>query len=176
MKFGLICLSSLMLFACRTADLTEWPTELPQKSFFISMYASDPGNIAVQSQQEYLQWILSFYGGTLVAPTGWTELQSVVTRAASEERKPGLEAQLTDLGGQIAAEWAKENDLRVIDSRMLGIWGSILQIALEPEQQFQAIQLISKDVEALLLGTLSESDIEDSRYAQRLGLELFGDF
>ena len=112
----------------------------------------------------------------MVAPTGWTELQSVVTRAASEERKPGLEAQLTDLGGQIAAEWAKENDLRVIDSRMLGIWGSILQIALEPEQQFQAIQLISKDVEALLLGTLSESDIEDSRYEQRLGLELFGDF
>ena len=165
-----------MLFACRTADLTEWPPELPQKSFFILMHASDPGNIAVQSQQEYLQWILSFYGGTLVAPTGWTELQSVVTRAASEERKPGLEAQLTDLGGQIAAEWAKENDLRVIDSRMLGIWGSILQIALEPEQQFQAIQLISKDVEALLLGTLSESDIEDSRYAQRLGLELFGDF
>jgi hypothetical protein len=171
-KFGLICLSSLMLFACRTADLTEWPTELPQKSFFISMYASDSGNIAVQSQQEYLQWILSFYGGTLVAPTGWTELQSVVTRAAAEKRKPGLEAQLTELGGQIAAE----NSLRVIDSRMLGIWGSILQIALEPEQQFQAIQLISKDVEALLLGNLSESDIEDSRYEQQLGLELFGDF
>jgi hypothetical protein len=175
-KFGLVCLSCLMLFSCRSTNLADWPDDLPTQSYFISSYSSDHANQAVQSQQEYLEWILSFYAGTLVAPTGWTDLQSLVIAAAPVERRPALQVQLRDLGGQIAAEWAKANDLRIIDSRMLGIWGSVLQMAVAPDQQFQAIQLISNDVAAILSGNLPASDIADSRYEQQLGLQLFGDF
>ena len=176
MKFALICLSCLLLLSCRTTDLADWPAELPAQSFFVANYSQDSANQAVQSRQDYLQWVLSFYTGTLVAPIGWIELQSLVIAAAARDRRVELQSQLADLGGQIAAEWAKENNTRVIDSRMLGIWGSVLQIAVEPNQQFQAIQLISEDVLAILAGNLSPADVDDARYEQQLGLQLFGDF
>ncbi len=175
-KFLLISLTCLALLACRSTDLANWPRDLPERRYFIAAYEADVSNQRVQSRAAYLQWILSFYAGTVVAPTGWNEMQSAVVASAPLERRLGLDSQLHLLGRQIAAEWAKENERRLIDSRMLGIWGSVLQLVAGPEQQYAAIQLISSDVSGLLQDQLESSEINDARYEQRLGLHLFGDF
>ena len=39
-----------------------------------------------------------------------------------------------------------------------------------------AIELVSLDIEALFAGRLQKTDIEEARYAERLGFEVFGDF
>ena len=173
MKYGLISFLCLILCACRNTDIPNWPSVLPEQHYFVSAYQSDIGNKAAQSQQEYLQWVLSFYEGNLVITTGWLYVQSLVVRSAQPELKEELELHLTTLGGKIAAEWAKANEHRTIDSRMLGIWGSVLQLAEGPEQQQETIQLISEDVKALLEKELLAAKIQDARYEQRLGLRLF---
>ena len=172
-KYGLISFLCLILCACRNTDIPNWPSVLPEQHYFVSAYQSDIGNKAAQSQQEYLQWVLSFYEGNLVITTGWLYVQSLVVRSAQPELKEELELHLTTLGGKIAAEWAKANEHRTIDSRMLGIWGSVLQLAEGPEQQQETIQLISEDVKALLEKELLAAKIQDARYEQRLGLRRF---
>ena len=59
---------------------------------------------------------------------------------------------------------------------MLSIWGSVLRLITGPEQLYSAIQLIRADVEALLNQDILGDEINDARYEQRLGLQLFGDF
>lgn len=176
MKLGLISFTCLALLSCRSTNLVDWPANLPDRGYFTAAYHSDQVNQEVQSQREYLGWVLSFYEGTLVAPIGWTEMQATVVSIAAINRRSELDCQLGELGAQIAAEWAKENDHRFIDSRMLSIWGSVLQLVAEPDQQYAAIQLVRDDVEALLGGTLSSSEIQDARYEELLGLDLFGGF
>ncbi|HAD70676.1 MAG TPA: hypothetical protein DCF94_01510, partial [Gammaproteobacteria bacterium] len=96
-----------------------------------------------------------------------------VVRSAQPELKEELELHLSTLGGKIAAEWAKANEHRTIDSRILGIWGSVLQLAQGTEQRQEAIQLIAADVNALLEKELLGAEIQDVRYEKRLGLRLF---
>ncbi|MDD9890225.1 MAG: hypothetical protein OXU66_01655 [Gammaproteobacteria bacterium] len=176
MKIVVISFTCLALFTCRSADLANWPRDLPARQYFVAVYEADEINQEVQSREAYLQWILSFYAGTVVAPTGWNEMQLAVVESAPADRKVELEEQLFLLGRQIAAEWAKENAGRVIDSRMLGVWGSVLQLVVGADQQHAAIQLISSDVSGLLQNQLNSSEINDLRYEERLGLQLFGDF
>jgi len=175
-KFGLISLFCLTLLTCRSIDTADWPASLPSQDYFVEAYEADAVNQELQSRQEYLQWILSFYDGTVVAPTGWEAMQSMVVQNAAPEQRSKLNAQLFELGGQIAAEWAKENSGRAIDSRMLSIWGSVLQLVVGPEQLYAAIQLIRADAEGLLNRDLLGDEINDARYEERLGLRLFGDF
>jgi len=175
-KYSLISITCLALLSCRSTDIIDWPSNLPERSYFEAAYAADSTNQNVQSREEYLGWILSFYEGTLVAPIGWEEMQATVVAMAPITRSNDVDARLTELGQQIAAEWAKENDTRFIDSRMLSIWGSVLQLVVSPEQQFEAIQIISADVDALTRGSMLPSEVQDQRYEERLGLELFGDF
>jgi hypothetical protein len=87
-----------------------------------------------------------------------------------------LDLRLDNLGAAIAAEWAKHNEIRRIDSRMLGLWGSVLQLASNSEQRERSIELITEDVDALLSGSLRGSDIREPRYEQLLQIEIFGGF
>ena len=160
----------------RSTDIADWPADLPAKGYFVAAYEADVINQELQPRQEYLQWILSFYEGTVIAPTGWEAMQSQVMESSVPEQRSELDVQLFELGGQIAAEWAKKNSSRAIDSRMLSIWGSVLQLITGPEQLYAAIQLIRADVEALLNRDILGDEINDARYERRLGLQLFGDF
>ncbi|MEX2335447.1 MAG: hypothetical protein WD600_14395, partial [Pseudohongiella sp.] len=82
-------------------------------------------------------------------------------------------AELRDeLGVMIAAEWAKDNDVRIIDTAMLSLWGGVMVAALEPEVRIDAIELITDDVERLLAGELAPARINDERYASRLPIDL----
>jgi len=87
-----------------------------------------------------------------------------------------LDGQLGDLGALIGAEWAKHNDVRRIDTRMLALWGSTLQQVQSYDLQIKSIELISDDVSELLAGNLRKEEIVETRYADELGLEVFGGF
>ena len=129
-----------------------------------------------RSKVDYLDWVVSFYEGTLIAPVGWLDLQSIVLEIAEPESRPELDKRLTDLGRLISGEWAKENNKRVIDSRLLSLWGSVMQLSDDPQVQAQAILLIEKDVNALLNRQLIPEAITDERYEGVLGIDLFDEF
>ena len=100
-------------------------------------------------------------------------MQTIAVERADPSHRSELDRSLSILGVRIASEWSKANVGRAIDSRILSIWGSILQLAFEPETQYRAVRLISSDVDALLNGELLASEVTNLRYEQQLGLELF---
>ena len=166
----------LFPLGCSVTGPIFWPEELPELAYFEANYKRDKDNQLVQSEADYLGWVVSFYEGTLVAPVGWLDLQSIVVEMAEPEDRLELSKQLTELGRLISAEWAKENDKRVIDSRLLSLWGSVMQLSDDPQVQTQAILLIKKDVSALLNRQLAPESITDERYEGVLGIDLFGGF
>ena len=166
----------LLITSCKTSELSVWPSTLPDRQYFISLYDVDSGNQVVQTEEQYLLWVINFYEGTLIAPMGWLAMQNIVVERAKPIRRPELKASLETLGGRIAGEWSKANDQRVIDSRMLSVWGSIIELVFEADVQDRALKLISNDVSALLARDLLGSELTDSYYEQRLGLELFSGF
>ena len=171
-----VLLSSLMLLllaACASSRvLTDWPQTTPDQQIFLQAYASDPDNQQAQSDIEYLTWVVRFYEGWELMPTGWNDMTPVVL-SDLEPGQANRVAQLRDeLGVLIAAEWAKDNDQRIIDTGMLSLWGGVMVAALEPEVRIDAIELITDDVERLLAGELAPSRINDARYTERLPIEL----
>ena len=161
---------------CSFTGTIFWPDELPELAYFEVNYKNDKDNQLVQSEADYLGWVVSFYEGTLIAPVGWLDLQSIVVERAEPQDRLELGKQLTELGRLISGEWAKENDKRVIDSRLLSLWGSVMQLSDDPQVQAQAILLIEKDVSALLNRQLTPEYITDERYQGVLGIDLFGGF
>jgi hypothetical protein len=176
MKNSLIMCLTLSLFSCVSQNLANWPESIPQQQHFVQAYGADAANQQRQSQQEYLEWIMSFYQGNLVYQTGWLDVETTVLATMQADGHNLQDQQLRDLGAAIGAEWAKDNKIRVIDSRMLSLWGSVLQLAADSEQRRMSIELISADVEAVLAGNLSNAEIQEPRYEQMLQIELFGGF
>ena len=173
---SLLFLWVLFLLGCSVTGPIFWPDKLPELAYFEANYKRDKDNQLVQSKADYLGWVVSFYEGTLIAPVGWLNLQSIVVEIAEPEDRLELGKQLTELGRLISGEWAKENDKRVIDSRLLSLWGSVIQLSDGPQVQAQAILLIEKDVNALLNRQLTPESITDERYEEVLGIDLFGGF
>ena len=172
-----ILASLIILFqGCIATNEALWPANIPHREYFESIYSGDKDNQLVQSKAGYLQWVVSFYEGTLIAPVGWLSLQSTVLEMADPKDRLELGNRLTTLGRLISGEWAKENDKRMIDSRMLSLWGSIMQLVDDPRIQGQAVALIEKDVKALLDRQLTPEAIVDERYEKGLGIVLFEGF
>jgi len=164
------------LASCITPNTREWPDDVPQISFFVNAYRADMANQALQSEQGYLEWILGFYQGTVIYPTGWLDVERQLLISTGTEQKAVLASRLRDLGIRIGAEWAKDNEVRMIDNRMLALWGSCLQLMQGTDARLAAIDLVSQDIEALFEGALQKTDIVEARYAERLGFEVFGNF
>jgi len=112
----------------------------------------------------------------LFYPTGWLEIEDRVVAGFAAEEKPLVRLEVQQLGAVIAAEWAKDNELRMIDTRILALWGSILQLTVNSEQRSAGIELIGLDANGLISGRLTKSVITEARYANLLGIEPFGGF
>jgi hypothetical protein len=170
-----LLVATLLLASCISTQ-TDWPTEAAERAFFINAYSDDERNQQRQTRDEYLGWVHSFYTGTLVYPTGWLDIQSQLLASATADEQSKLRDLLNELGAVIGAEWAKENDLRLINNRMLAVWGSVLQLADLEGKRAESIDVIALDVEGLFQGTVNNQDIVESRYSRLLGLEFFGCF
>ena len=166
----------LFLASCIGPNLEDWPDSIPQTQVFIVAYDADEENQGRQSETEYLEWVLSFYQGNLAYQSGWQDIQGYVYEAPAPEAEQELLEQLSLLGIAIGSEWSKHNDVRQIDTRMLSLWGSTIQLAPDFDTQKQTVEVIATDIVLLLNGSLSKQDILEERYADILGLDLFGGF
>ena len=108
---------------------------------------------------EYLEWVLSFYQGNLAYQSGWQDIQGYVYEAPAPEAEQALLEQLSLLGIAIGSEWSKHNDVRQIDTRMLSLWGSAIQLAPDFDTQKQTVEVIATDIDLLLSGSLRKQDI-----------------
>ena len=166
----------LAMTSCITPSIHDWPDDVPPSHLFIRNYRADAANQALQSEQSYLEWILGFYQGTVIYPTGWLDVERQLLDITEPEHQAVLALRLGNLGILIGAEWAKENEARQIDNRMLALWGSTLQLMQTTDARLGAIELVSQDIEALFAGALQKTDIVEARYAERLGFEVFEAF
>ena len=178
MSFKIILpgLLSMSLMSCLSPRLDQWPDSIPPIRVFAQVYEEDSQNQRLQSRQEYLEWVLVFYRGNLLYPTGWSDINSYVHAAATPAQTSLLNKQLAVLGEAIAAEWSRDNSVRRIDNRMLSLWGSVVQSAPTPEQQQMSVRVIQEDVDNLLSGNLNGVNIREQRYEEKLEIDLFDGF
>ena len=172
-RLVLSSLLMLLLAACTSSRiLTDWPQSTPDQRIFLQAYASDTENQLAQSNVEYLTWVVRFYEGWELMPTGWNDMTPAMLSDLAPSQADQVAELRDELGILIAAEWAKDNEQRVIDTSMLSLWGGVMIAALDPEVRIDAIELITDDVERLLAGELAPSRITDTRYTELLPIQL----
>ncbi len=156
----------LMLSACATTVTPEnWPDGAPPYQHFVETYRSDEANQAHQSEDDYLLWVRRFYEGR-PGILGWNDITDSVTQDMDSSQRSTVDGLGSALGRRIAAEWAKANEVRRIDTAMLSLWGSIMVTAEAPEDRLEAMQAIDRDTRALLEGELPPTQITEERYAE----------
>ena len=175
-KSLLVAIVCLFLASCIGPNIEDWPDSIPQPQIFKIAYNADEENQDHQSEAEYLRWVLSFYQGNLAYQSGWQDIQGYIYEAPAPEAAQDLLNRLSQLGIAIGSEWAKHNDIRQIDTRMLSLWGSTIQLAPDFDTQEQTVEVIAADIDLLLSGSLRKQDILEERYADILGIETFGSF
>lgn len=111
----------------------------PREDDFRQEYERDPANRDRQSWSKYWSYIRAFYEGNFVF-SGWTkQVRAVIELVKSEKMRSELRAALNDLGRRIAAEWAKDNAVRTIDTAALRDFGNRLVRARESEDGSGAV-------------------------------------
>lgn len=141
----------------------SWPQELPPQNYFIGYYEASEDNHAYQKLEDYLYWIQVFYEGNALSP-GWFHLSNELMDETPEDKKVIYSRKMQSLGRLISAEWAQNNNVRLIDTRCASIWRDALLEAISREDLDNYIQRFETDVNAILAGELSREDIQLSRY------------
>jgi hypothetical protein len=142
----------------------EWPDEVPDREYFVQAYNEDTKNSLVQNRNEYFDWVRQFYLGSDVNPLGWLYLERGFLQQIQSPLRAEAADRLRRLGQEIAAEWAKDNRLRLITSTMLLIWSQVIQEAGESDSGLDALYTIEADVAALLDKRLPAEAVSVERY------------
>ncbi len=101
--------------------------------------------------KEEENWFKKFQEGTLLAK-GWkARVKEIIKPFRSPERER-LQQELEILGEQIGREWAKDNNIRKIDTKMLQNWGESLVAAKDrgADSLIDEIQEIRVNVDKLI--------------------------
>ncbi len=107
----------------------EEPWYSPASEHFRPGYDQDATNRAKQTWDQYWSWVKAFYEGNLISD-GWTARSKGLVadvKPASEQKK--LRAMLNAAGKEIAVEWAKDYNVRKVNSADLLKWGKTLEKA-----------------------------------------------
>ncbi|MDO8270299.1 MAG: hypothetical protein Q7U82_00060 [Gammaproteobacteria bacterium] len=162
-----------ILSACSSTRVLErWPERLPEQHHFLSYYREDADNQLVQTDVQYMTWVLRFYEGWELMPTGWQNIEENMLFNLTEQEHALVSSQMAELGALISAEWAKDNSVRLIDSAMLSLWGAVMQADFASQARIAALTQIHADVRALLEGYLTPLTINEQRYVDTLGVLL----
>jgi len=154
----------LMLISCSSLQPADsWPADLPDSRLFINAWQVDSANQSVQARDEYLTWVQRFYYGYNIAP-GWQALTRQVLERLSGEQHKTTGDRLVVLGQRIGQEWAKNNQVRKINTRMAATWRDALQEALSQNDLDNYMNRLDADITALLAGELDGSAIAFERY------------
>lgn len=159
-----VLLLTLSLAGCSSLwQESGWSDELPERAFFDDRYAGDAENREVQTRDDYYIWVKRFYQGMNLVP-GWIEISEEVLSRVPADQQPRVRRQLEDLGRDIASEWAKANDLRLIDNRMVSVWRDALTQAINEEEVPAFLSQVQGDVRSLLYQDLAGEAIHYERY------------
>lgn len=163
----------ILLSSCMSnAILEQWPQQIPQRSYFTQQYSEDSANKARQSEVEYLTWVARFYEGWEMMPIGWQDISDSVLVDLEPVQYQAIDGHLESLGAQISAEWAKDNEVRQIDSRLLSLWAGVMQAEYSAEYRIAAVEIIARDVGEILNGRLAKEQVTEDRYGHLLGVSL----
>jgi hypothetical protein len=155
----------LGLTACSSPQQPDsaWPSALPARDYFLQQWQADRANQALQSQADYLQWVLRFYEGYNLAP-GWLEMTAQVRERVAPAQWSQIEDRLWQLGQRIGAEWSKDNAVRRFGTRAAAAWRDALLEALAQDDLDAYLTRLEQDVAALLDGSLDPEQIRFERY------------
>ncbi|MFK7828477.1 MAG: hypothetical protein AB8B57_01740 [Congregibacter sp.] len=159
---------AVLLSACAGLHKNQsksWPANLPPESYFASAYESDQANQKVQTVHEYLNWVRSFYQGTVLYPRGWNDISlDILTNRHSSQAPQQLEQRLFLLGRDIATEWSKDSSLSLVKSQHLAAWGVATSRAVAEQNVDETLDKITSDLQKLLLRQLRSDAITPERY------------
>jgi hypothetical protein len=173
MKLAVLTGWVVFLAGCMSsAILEQWPEQIPQQSYFKQLYREDGSNKVRQSEVEYLVWVARFYEGWEMMPIGWQDISESVLVDLEPMQYRTIDGHLERIGAQISGEWAKDNEVRQIDSRMLSLWAGVMQAEYSAEYRIAAVEVIARDVDGILSGSLPVAQITEDRYGQLLGVSL----
>lgn len=104
--------------------------------------------MANKDQQE---WYKKFYEGTFLVK-GWKSRMKDVLKGLSPEDRGEMGELLETLGKKIGMEWARDNDVRKIDTAQLQRWGKELQNASQKGSEALAdrVQQLNGEVDKKL--------------------------
>lgn len=173
MKLAVLTVWVVLLASCMSsAILEQWPEQIPQQSYFKELYREDGRNKARQSEVEYLVWVARFYEGWEMMPIGWQDISESVLVDLEPQEYRTIEGHLEHIGAQISGEWAKDNEVRQIDSRMLSLWAGVMQAEYSAQYRIAAVEVIARDVREILSGKLEMEQVTEDRYGHFLGVSL----
>ncbi|MDT8429611.1 MAG: hypothetical protein RQ757_12710 [Pseudomonadales bacterium] len=169
-RIALALLLCSLLQGC--INLNKWPADIPERALFNAAYEQDIENQQVQSRDEYLTWVLRFYAGWGPMAMGWNDMTLAVMDGLEGELYQEAESKRDFLGLLISAEWAKDNNVRKINTAMLSLWGAVMISVPDATQRIAALDLLIADAQDLLDGELFADQVNDQRYQDRLGINL----
>lgn len=161
-----VFLLTLLLAGCSTPlPESEWSGELPEQAFFDDRYANDAENRERQSLDDYYTWVKRFYTGMNMVP-GWLDMSEEVLSRVPADQQTEVRRQLEALGRDIGSEWAKNNEVRRIDNRMVSVWRDALTQAINENEVPAYLSRVHGDVRSLLYQDLAGEAIHYERYYQ----------
>lgn len=156
------------LFACSTQKLARdenWPATMPPRAYFVKAFAADEANKKIQTQQEYMTWIVRFYNGWELYGRGWTKMtDELLAQIKDPDEAKEIKYKVDRIGRQVSAEWAKKSDTRTIYLRHVSIWGNALLESLDRDQALELVTKVNQDVDDLLAHKIKPGVITAERY------------
>lgn len=154
----------VVLSGCVTdIESVHWPEDTYPRDYFESIFQEDELLLQYQTEEDYLLWVLRFYEGNSIAP-GWLNLTEQVKARLDEPYRSEVALRLYHLGGRIGSEWAKDNAVRVLDTRNAAVWRDALIEALSQNDLDNYMSRVEQDVESMFTGELEREDITFERY------------
>ncbi len=151
------------LNSCASFNSENWPEELPAKQIFTEAYRSDAENQSYHTEDEYLFWIDRFYNGFNLVP-GWLGITSGILERVESSQRENIESQMESLGQRIGKEWARNNTIRLINTRSASVWRDALLESLNQGELHDYLDILNQDVDDILSGQLDNDEIYFERY------------
>jgi len=159
---------SLVISACTSAPQVvqdDWPADIPTRAYFHQVYEQDKANMAIQTEEEYLTWVVRFYHGWELYRRGWNRMtDELLVEIHDPVQAADAKLKTEHLGMMIAGEWAKKVDERTIFTRHVAIWGNALLESIDRGNAVDLINRVSADVAQLLAHKIQPDLITAGRY------------
>ena len=157
------------LFACSSNKIARktdsWPSNMPSRAYFLEVYEADHANKKVQTQEEYLTWIVRFYSGWELYRRGWIKMTNeLIEQVEDPSQVDEIRQKVDRIGRLVSGEWAKKSDTRTIYLRHVSIWGNALLESLDRNEALPLINRVNQDVDDLLAHRIKADVITAERY------------